>query len=67
MAQNVTVQQVGAQPKVLTDVETVGEIMEQLGLENHSVRVNGREADKDTQLSDYAFVSFGDKVKGGNK
>lgn len=67
MANNVTAQALGAQPKVLNDVSTVSDIISQLELENPSVKVNGQTKDSSYTLSDFDFVSFGAKVKGGNK
>ena len=67
MANNVTAQALGAQPKVLNDVSTVGDIISQLELDNPSVKVNGQTQSSDYTLSDFDFVSFGAKVKGGNK
>jgi hypothetical protein len=67
MANNVTAQALGAQPKVLNDVSTVGDIISQLELDNPSVKVNGQTKESDYTLSDFDFVSFGAKVKGGNK
>ena len=67
MANNVTAQALGAQPKVLNDVFTVADIISQLDLDNPSVKVNGQTVDSDYELEDFAFVSFGAKVKGGLK
>ncbi len=67
MANNVTAQALGAQPKVLNDVSTVADIISQLELDNPSVKVNGQTKDSDYTLSDFDFVSFGAKVKGGLK
>ena len=65
MANNVTAQSLGAQPKVLNDVTTVGDIISQLELDNPSVKVNGQTVDANYELNDFDFVSFGAKVKGG--
>lgn len=65
MANNVTAQALGAQPKVLNDVATVSEIISQLDLDNPSIKVNGSTVSADHTLSDFDFVSFGAKVKGG--
>jgi len=67
MANNVTAQALGAQPKVLDDVSTVADIISQLELDNPSVKVNGQTKSSDYTLADFDFVSFGAKVKGGNK
>lgn len=64
MAQKVTVQAVGGQPKVFDNIETVGELKEQMNLGSYQASVNGEPADDDYELSDYEFVSLAPKVKG---
>lgn len=65
VASNVTAVQTGAQPRIFNNVCQVKDIISQMGLSNVAIKVNGQEADADTHLSDYDFVSFGEKVKGG--
>lgn len=65
MANSVTVTQLGAQPKVLNNVSTVQDIIDQMELDNPSIKVNGSTVNADYELPDFAFVSFGEKVKGG--
>lgn len=64
MAQKVTAQAVGGQPKVFDNIETVGELKEQMNLGSYQASVNGEPADDDYALSDYEFVSLAPKVKG---
>lgn len=64
MAKNVTAIQLGAQPKIV-EASTVGEIMEQFDLKDVSIKVNGKSATAETELSEYDHVAFGEKVKGG--
>jgi len=66
MANNVTAQALGASPKVTT-AETVADLISELGLDNPSIKVNGVTKEASHVLSDFDFVSFGAKVKGGNK
>lgn len=67
MAKSVTGVQLGAQPKVLDDVNTVQDILTQFDLSGVSIKVNGQTQDASYTLKDYDFVSFGEKVKGGTK
>ncbi len=64
MANNVIAVQVGGQPKQFENVTTVREVAAQLGLDNPSVKINGNEASLDSTLSDFAYITFGAKVKG---
>ncbi len=64
MAQKITAQAVGGQPKVFDDVETVADVKEQMGLSSYQASVNGEPADDDYELSDYEFVTLSPKVKG---
>lgn len=67
MANNVTVVALGGAP-VLKSANTVAELATQLNLGNNlSVSIGGESADYSTELEDYDFVSFGEKVKGGAK
>jgi sulfur carrier protein ThiS len=65
MANNVTATSIGAQPKVFNNVSTVEDIIDQLDLDSPSIKVNGQTVNESYSLSDYDFVSFGEKVKGG--
>jgi len=65
MANNVTATSIGAQPKVFNNVDTVEDIIDQLDLDSPSIKVNGQTVNESYSLSDYDFVSFGEKVKGG--
>jgi hypothetical protein len=65
MANNVTAVQIGAQPKVFNGIDTVSELLQALDLEGVSIKINGETVGDDHTLSDYDFVSFGEKVKGG--
>jgi sulfur carrier protein ThiS len=66
MAQNITVTRFSAQPQVMSG-DTPADLARQLSLDTAelSVSVNGETVDMDYELSDYEFVSFGKKVKGG--
>lgn len=66
MAKNVTAVQLGGNPKIMNDVDTVQDILDQFELSGVSIKINGETADADTELNDYDFVSFGERVKGGN-
>lgn len=61
----VTVAQVGSVTKEL-EAETVKEALAQFGLEgNYQVKVNGATTSMEGRLSEGAFISVGEKVKGG--
>lgn len=65
-ARNVTAQVLGGEAQVLNGVETVGDALEELGLDgNYTATVNGEPVDLDYELSDYEFISFSSAVKGG--
>jgi len=65
MSENITVQVIGGQPKVI-QADTVQEAYDALELDgNYTATVNGNPSDMDDDLNDYAFVSFSEKVKGG--
>lgn len=65
MAQKVTAQAIGGQPKVFdNEYETVGEIKTAMNLGSYQATVNGEPADDDQELNDYDFVSLAPKVKG---
>jgi sulfur carrier protein ThiS len=64
MANNVTVVQLGGKPTIMNGLTTVGDLLSSMELEA-SVKVNGQTVDEEHELSDYDFVSLGEKVKGG--
>jgi uncharacterized protein YxjI len=67
MAKQVTAQVAGGVPKIQKNVDTVEELRDKLELGNdYTATVNGEVADDEYELSDYEFVSFSQKVKGGN-
>lgn len=67
MADKITAQVLGGQPKTFDDVETVGDLRKELKLERgYTATVNGEPADDDQDLNDYEFVSFAPAVKGGS-
>lgn len=68
MAQNVTGQVVGSPAKTFNDVDTIADLATLMGLgDSYSVKINNVEASYTSSLSDFNFVSFGEKVKGGAK
>lgn len=64
MANNVTAQVVGGATQVLNGVCTVGDVKRQLGKEKFAAKVNGSPASDSDTLSDYAFVTISEAVKG---
>lgn len=64
MATKITAQAVGGQPKTFDNIQTVGELKEEMGLPTYQASVNGEPADDDQELNDYEFVSLAPKVKG---
>jgi len=68
MALNVTVVELGGSPRISNNVDTVADVANALNIASDlSVTVNGKSASYTTTLSDYDFISFGSKVKGGNQ
>ena len=68
MANGITGLRIGGQPQILNDVSTVSAVAAALGLDtdgNYAVKVNNQASDMDAALSDGDFVSFGEKIKGG--
>ena len=67
MAQKVTIQVLGGQPKTVDGVSTVSEAARILGItdQTRQVMVNGQVASYGDYLEDYSFVSFSDAKKGG--
>jgi hypothetical protein len=68
MAKKITVTELGGAPQIIESASTVKELADQLGIEDGlEVSINGKSATYESFLFDYNFVSFGKKVKGGNK
>lgn len=66
MANKVTAQVIGGQPKTLDQCDTVQDALSSLGLEgNFTATVNGDPADLEDSLDDFSFVAFSAAVKGG--
>jgi len=67
MAQNISAQVAGGKLQHI-NASTVREVFEKLELSgSYSATVNGETVDMDATLSDYQFVTFAEKVKGGLK
>lgn len=67
MANNVTVTELGGAAQVIGNVSTVQDIADELDIDfGLEVSINGKSATYESTVSDYSFVSFGKKVKGGN-
>ena len=65
-ANSITGQVIGGRAQTFNSCKTVGEVAKELGIgENYTAKINGNEADYGTELEDYSFVTFGEKVKGG--
>ena len=65
MAKKITVSAFGGQDKTYDEVSSLQQLVKDLDLDNPSIRVNGETASINDSLPDYAYVSFGTKVKGG--
>ena len=66
MASNVIAQLSGGSKQVLENVDTVGDVKEQLNAQDgYTVAVNGSPADDDKELREGDFVSLSKAVKGG--
>jgi hypothetical protein len=65
MAKKVTASVIGGREKTYDEVESIQDLIEEFDLSNPSIKVNGQSVDEDYDLPDYAYVSFGTKVKGG--
>jgi hypothetical protein len=61
----VTGQVLGGDPKVLEQMDTVGDVKARLQASNHTATVNGEPVEDNYQLSDYEFVMLSPAVKGG--
>ena len=67
MADNVTAQILGEDPRLFDGVFTVADVKEELGVSSgtYSSSVNGEPADDDYELEDYENVTLSPSVKGG--
>lgn len=65
MAKNVIAQVLGGEKKVLDNVETVGDVKQQLGVTGYTATVNGDTQSDGYDLEDGDFVSLSQAVKGG--
>lgn len=60
----VTVEITGAQPQVVTDMNTVADVKTKFGKANYVAKVNGESVDDSYELNDYEFVTLAENVKG---
>jgi hypothetical protein len=65
MANKVTAQIVGGASQTFDNVTTVGDVAAKLGAGDRTATVNGEPAEHSYILSDYEFIVFADKKKGG--
>lgn len=65
MANKVTAQVIGGEPKVFDGVNTVREVKERLGVPSYTAVVNGDTASDSDSLDDFAHVSLSAPAKGG--
>jgi sulfur carrier protein ThiS len=66
MANKITVQVLGGQPKTIDSVDTIQEAMDALSLTgNFTATINGEPATLDAELNDFEYVSLAPAVKGG--
>lgn len=67
MANNVTAQILGEDPRILNGVLTVEDVKDELGVleGSYSASVNGEPADDDYELADFENVTLSPSVKGG--
>jgi len=64
MANKVTGQVFGGDPKVFDDVGTVGELKKKMNVPSHTASVNGENASDTQALADFDFVTLAPAVKG---
>lgn len=64
MAQKVTAQVLGGQPKVFDGVSTVEEVKQKMAATSYAATVNGEPASDDYELDDYEFVTLAPPSKG---
>ena len=67
VANKVRGQVVGGAEQTFDGVTTVADVAAKLGASDRTAMVNGQVADMSTVLSDYAYVSFSDKKRGGKR
>lgn len=66
MAKKVVVRVSGGAQKTLDNVETVGEVKKEMGVDiNYTATVNGDPADNDQELNDFEQVDLAPAAKGG--
>lgn len=66
MAKNVTAAISGGKKRVFDEVDNLTELKDEMGLDgSYVITVNGETVNEDDDLPDYSFVTFGEKVKGG--
>lgn len=65
MANNVVVQVLGGDKKVLDNVGTIADVKAKLGATAYTAQVNLEPASNDYELADGDFVSLSQAVKGG--
>jgi sulfur carrier protein ThiS len=64
MANNIAVQVVGGATQTLNGLCTVADVKKALGKDKFAAKVNGSPAADEDALSDYAFVTLSEAVKG---
>lgn len=65
MAQKVRGSVIGGSEQTFDNCSTVGDVAKQLGAGDRTATMNGATVTHDTALTDYAYVVFTDKKKGG--
>lgn len=65
MANNVTVHVTGSDSQILQDVQTVGDVKRELGLETYTAVADGAPAKDETRLNDFSQVVLSASSKGG--
>jgi sulfur carrier protein ThiS len=66
MANKVTIQVLGGQPKVVDGVVSVADAISALGLEGqYTATINGEPASLDSDVMDFEYIALAPAVKGG--
>lgn len=66
MANDVIGKVTGGRPQTFSDVSTVEDVFEMLGLDgNYTAMVNGEPAEFTEYVTDYSQVHFSENIKGG--
>lgn len=62
----VTVQVIGAEPKVVENTSTVAEALRKAGVDSkkYTIMMNGDAAEPADEVTDFAYISLTEKVKG---